>query len=367
MAASTVAGAGAETHLDPSPATGSAVTTALLERQPDGWDALLASDPNAGPGHRPALWRAIAQTSSDVSLRFVAVLERGALLGGAPAITRRRAGLHWLHAMPFVLSGAPLARPGTHAVVDLEVGRGLARLQRELGIVGGEWAFYRPEGPPPSEAALGATSGETRLLETSVMDLRAGLEPVRRAAEPTVRHVLRQARATLAFAEEPEALEQAFALHAAQGRRWRSHRAIPLDLARRLLAVSDAAAPGVPAARLFTVRARGTLLGAMFYLDSPGEILAWWSGAREEARARHAMTFLYWATAEWAVAAGRRRLNLGSSPGLTGLAAFKRSLGAQSFGYPVRWLDARASPWGARALASLQDWARRRRYRGEAT
>ena len=77
------------------------------------------------------------------------------------------------------------------------------------------------------------------------------------------------------------------------------------------------------------------------------------------------MPFLYWSAIEWACRASRARLNLGGSVGLSALAAFKRSLGARSFRYPMRWLDGRGGPALARLLAAGQAWARRRRFRGE--
>jgi hypothetical protein len=351
--------------LDVPPPEGSAgaVTTRVLDAPPATWRAVLASDPAATPGHRPELWRHLAATVDGMVLRFVAVEEDGRLLGGGAAFVRRRGGSRWLHVLPYLLSGAPLAVPGAHASVDRRFAAALEAMRRELAVVGGEWAAHRPAGPPPDPGALEAVGGVTRLLETSVIDLEPGIERAWAGLESTARSELQKARASgLVFAEEPEALDEVYVLHLAQARRWSSHRAIPLELARRLLA--EPGAPEGPPARLFTVRDRHQLLCAMFYLDQSREILAWWSGSRDDARARHAMTFLYWSTAEWAAAAGRARLNLGGSPGLSGLAAYKRSLGAESVRYPVRWMDAGDSA-SARAVAALERWARRGRHRGE--
>ena len=63
--------------------------------------------------------------------------------------------------------------------------------------------------------------------------------------------------------------------------------------------------------------------------------------------------------------AGRARVNLGASPLLGGVAAFKDSLGARICAYPVRWLDARHAPLAGRLAGWLQERARRGRPRGE--
>jgi hypothetical protein len=299
-----------------------------------------------------------------MAARFVAIEEDGRLLGGGAAFVRRRGGARWLHVLPFLLSGAPLAAPGARDRVEAEFARTLERMRRELEVVGGEWAVQRPVDREFDPRALEEVAGDTTLLETSIIGLEPGLENASRRLESTARSEIHRARASgLVFAEEPDALDEAYVLHLAQARRWSGHPAIPLDLARRLLA--DPGDPGEPPARLFTVRDRHQLLSAMFYLDHPREILAWWSGSRDDARARHAMAFLYWSTAEWAAAAGRERLNLGGSPGLPGLAAYKRSLGAASIRYPVRWLAPAASSPAARAVAELERRARRGRHRGE--
>ena len=75
---------------------------------------------------------------------------------------------------------------------------------------------------------------------------------------------------------------------------------------------------------------------------------------------------LLWSVAEWAAAQGRLRLNLGASTGLAQVAAFKRSLAAESYRYPVRWFAATHAAWPGRALAAFQSWRRRGRAIGAA-
>jgi hypothetical protein len=297
-----------------------------------------------------------------MSVRCLAIEAGGALAGGMPVLVERRAGFHALHALPLLLSGAPLARAGAHAEVDAAAGAGLGSLQRELRAVGGEWALYRPGGPPVAQGALEPVTGETRWFETAVVTLADGLEAAWTRMDRGSRQGIRQAVERVDCAQEPEALEAAYALHVAQSRAWRVHRPLPLELSRRLL--EDAGDGLGPVARLFTARHRGTLVCATLVLDHPCEAMPWWSGADPEARRLHAFPALLWSVVEWAHGAGRARVNLGASESLGSVSAFKDSLGARSERYPVRWLDAAGASAPGRALAALQRRVRANRSRG---
>ena len=334
-----------------------------LDRAPAEWDALLRADPSASPAHRPEVWTAFVSALPGFTLRVAVVEEDGVLVGGAPLLLERRAGFHWLHALPMLLPGTPLARPGRHAGVDREVARAFDALAHERRVVGGEWALYRAAGPDVAAEALDETGGETRTFDAAIVDLAAGVETALRRMDRKHRQALRQARERgLAFAQEPAELEGAYALHVGQGRQWRGHRALPLELSRRLLAGDGES----PAARLFTLRDRGELVSAAFALDGPHETFVWWSGTHAEGRRRHAFPLLLWEIVEWAAKQGRSRVNLGASTGLQRVASFKESLGADVVRYPVRWLDARHAPPHARLIAWAQGRLRRGRPRGEA-
>lgn len=338
----------------------------VLDHVPAGWAALLAADPNATAAHRPDLWAAFAAALPGFAVRCVAVGSGDALLGGAPVAVERRAGHEWLHAMPWLLPGAPLAAPGCHGTVDAAVGAALAELQRERRAVGGQWVLYRPAGPAPDPAALAGPSGETRVVESALVDLGAGLDAARRRVDRKTRQTIARARALgLAAAEEPDAVAAVYALHLRQGRGWGRHRALPLGLSRRLLGAPPAPGLDGPPARLFTVRdGRGLLCGALA-LDHPRDVLVWWSGAHPEARPRGAFALLLWSVVEWAAARGRARVNLGASAGLDAVAAFKESLGAAPHRYPVRWLDAAHGDARGRLVGRLQARLRRGRAPGE--
>jgi len=309
---------------------------------------------------------AFAVTAEGARTRYLAVEADGRLIGGMPAVIQRRGGFEWIHAMPALLSGAPLAFPGHHAEVDRSAAQGLDALASDTGAVGGAWVCYRAEGPAVADAALAALGGETRRFEAAHVPLAAGLDPLLQRMDRKTRKEMRQARERgLSAAEDDGALVEAYALYRAQSRGWSAHRALPLELLRRLLD-GRALAPEVGrVARLFAVRDRRGLLTATLALDSPRETMLWWSGSHPEARAAHAFPLLLWTVVEWAHARGRVRVNLGASAGLDPLLAFKGSLGAVPFTYPVRWLDARHAHGAGRAVAWLQARVRRGRPRGE--
>ncbi len=337
---------------------------AVLDHVPPEWDALVANDPASSPSHQPLVWDALVAIFPGYEWRLLVHFEDGALAGGAPVMLSRRGPFRWLHALPWLLPAAPIARPGAHARCDAVLARTFANLARELRVVGGEWSFYRPGAPAPEPATLDTVPGETRRFEAALLPLAGGLEARRAAMGRKQRQSLDQARARgLAFAEDSAALDEAYTLHCQQSRDWPGHRPLPLELSRRLLA---ARAHGLPVARLFTLRSSRGLVAATLALDGAHETFPWWSGTHPDGRRLQAFTLLMWQVAEWAAARGRQRVNLGASTGLDAVSSFKRSLGAEIESYPVRWLDARHAGPAGRALAGLQAWRRRGRPRGEA-
>lgn len=324
-----------------------------------GWERLVEEDPNATPAHRPAFAQALAAALPEMVPEWVTVERAGELLGGAPVVIERRAALHWIHAMPFLLSGAPLARPGAHAEVDARVAEALDARARDLRAVGGEWVLDRPGDPEPF-AALERVPGETRFVESSWIELATGLEAAWRAVGAGTRRAIARARAQgLAIHEEPEALEEAYALYAAQARGWAGHRLRPLELLRRLLRGS------APAGRLLTVRDARGLLAAVLVLVARREWMAWWSGSHPEARRqRGAFALLEWSVAERAALAGAARLNLGGSAGRPDVAQFKRRLGARVRRHPVRWIAPAYAGGLGRLVAAVQSRVRATRARG---
>jgi hypothetical protein len=333
-----------------------------LPAAPPGWAALLESDPNATAAHRPGLVASLAAVLPGHEPAFVAVERDGELLGGGPVVVTRVAGFRWLYLLPFSLPGAPLARAGEHAGVDPAFADALAGRAAELGVVGGAWSCYRPAGPPADLDVLARVPGETRWIETALLDLSGGFDPALRAMDKKTRNELRRAHERLSFDDDPGAVDEAYALHQAQGRQWPGHRPLPLALARRLLEERDGRRE--PIARLFVVRDGRGLLSAGLVLDHASECFVWWTGSHPDARRSHAVTRLFGGVAEWAAERGRARFNLGASVGMEGVAAFKRSLGGAPYRYPIRWIAARGAV--ARGLATLQGWVRRGRSRGSA-
>jgi hypothetical protein len=324
---------------------------------PAAWEALLEQDPNASPAQRPGVARAFAAFRSGAAPAWLTIGPEDAPLGGAVCVVERRAGFPWLHALPQLLPGTPLARAGAHAQVDQAVGGAFAERVEALGAVGGEWVFHRPEGPPPDPAALTRLPGETRVLTVALVDVGDGMEAAwGRLARHARQELASARRAGLVAHEAPDALEEVYALHAA---RWGA--GLPLELSRRLLEPE----PGGACARLYVTGDRAGLLAGVLVLVHRHEWFAWWSGARDEARPRHAFAALLWSVAEHAAAAGARRLNVGASAGRGGVEGFKRSLGARLVPAPVRWLGPHAAGPLGRGLAMLQARLRRGRARGE--
>jgi hypothetical protein len=344
----------------------------VLAEPPGAWEALVAGDACATAAHRWALTCILASTHPGYEPAFVAVMEGDRLAGGAPLVIERRAGFHWIHVLPFLLPGAPLAVDGARREVDAAVARGIGELARERRAVGGEWSLYRTCAAPPDAETLAPAGGETRMVETAVVDLSAGLSAAWAAMERKTRQAIRGAReAGLLFAEEPDALAEAYLFYLRQSRAWAGHRPRPIELSRRLLAAPAAgaargadAAVGGPLARLFTVRDGRGLLSAVVALDHPREVMLWWSGTHPDARGRDAFTLLLGSVVEWAAHQGRARVNLGASGGLPAVAAFKRALGATAVRHPIQWLDARHATIGGRLLAGAQAMVRRGRARG---
>jgi CelD/BcsL family acetyltransferase involved in cellulose biosynthesis len=335
------------------------VTAAFVTRwhdaAPRGWEELLELDPDASPAQRAGFVHAVAATCPGFEARFVTVEQGGARIGGAPLLIERRAGFHWLHALPWLLPGTPLARPGAHAEVDRAVADALAGVR----CVGGEWVFHRPRGSAPEPSAIAYLPGETRWLETALVDLAAGAEAAARRLERHARQELALARRRgLEVREQADRLEEAYALHGRQARNWGGHRPPPLELLRRLLEGPD------PLARLFTVSDRGGTLASVLVLVHRHEWFAWWSGTHPDARRHHGFALLLWEVAMRAAAAGADRFNLGSSAGLMGVEGFKRALGARIVPTPVRWIAPNRSGVLGRALGALQGRVRRGRDRG---
>ena len=328
-----------------------------LPAPPAGWDELLG-DADASFTHDPHFVRALADMLPGVEARFLAIGREGALEGGMAVVVERRGAWSWWHALPFGLPGAPLARAGDHARVDMACADAFARALDECGALGGEWVGYRPFSPPP-RAALEALEGETRILTAWRVDLSSGLEAARARMDREARRGVRLAHERgVTVVGDPLALEEVYALHRAQARAWPRHRPLPLELSRRLVER--------PMAALLVARdGRGVVAGVLA-MAARGEAFVWWSGARPEARASHAYTALLWGAAEWAAARGCRSLNLGSSAGLEPVEVFKRDLGAQPFDYPVRWLAPRRPGPIGRLIVGAQALRRRGRHRGRA-
>jgi len=329
---------------------------------PAGWDGLLLADPGSSPSHRAGVAEAFAAVLPGYAAEYLVATDADGLAGGISMCVSRLAGAEWLHAMPLMLPGAPVARPARRDAVDFALAAALAERAAAPFTAGGEWVCYRP-GAPVAAAEVERPAGETRHFAAAVIEL-AGAGVRRWEVDRRERKQLRRAeRAGLACEEDPGALDECYALHLTQARRWPGHRPYPLALMRRLLAAPQAGVE--PLARLFTARNGRRLLCGIFALDHAHETFAWWSGTHPDAReVAAARALLVWSV-EWAAMRGRARFNLGASAGLAGVASFKQSLGTIEIDYPVRWFVSTRGAAHVRLLAALQRRARRGRHVGD--
>lgn len=311
--------------------------------------------------------RALAFFGTGMEPRWLVVERDGVEIGGLPVVVQRRGGFHWIHALPAMLPAPPVAADGRREEVDRAAARAIEALAGELGVVGGTWSLYRAGAPAFPEDVLREVGGETRRFEAAHVPLAPGWDALLQRMDRKTRKEMRQARERgLTVVEDDAALPEAYALYRAQAKAWPRHRPVPLEVLRRLLAPDlGPRADADRAARLFAVRSPRRLLAAALALDGARETMLWWSGSHPGARGAHAFPLLLGGVIEWAHARGRARVNLGASAGLEPLHAFKGSLGAETFTYPVRWLDARHAHGAGRAVGWLQNRLRRGRPRGE--
>ena len=296
--------------------------------------------PGRDPAHRAEVHEALVAVATSAERRYVVAERDGVAIGGAPAVIERRAGAHWLHALPHLLPAAPISSPGERADRRPPRVRGgsrhfSARPARRWGVVA----------LPPIGCRLGRRAGVRARRDPHGEGGAASLRPdeaIESRLDRDARHSYRRAQASgLAFAEEPEALEEVYALYVAQSRRWRGHRPLALELSRRLIAARGSNGSG-PVARLFTARDGRRLLVGILVLEHPrGALLVVERLAPGRARTARVPVADAAASPQTRRAAASRASTSAAAPGFP---ASRRS-GARSaradVSYPVCWLDAR--------------------------
>ena len=91
--------------------------------QPEGWEALLAADPGSTAAQRAGVAAAFAAVLPGHTTEYLLAADATGLAGGMVLCVRHVAGAEWLHAMPMMLPGAPLARPGYREAVDQAIAK----------------------------------------------------------------------------------------------------------------------------------------------------------------------------------------------------------------------------------------------------
>ena len=187
---------------------------------------------------------------------------------------------------------------------------------------------------------------------THVLDLRPGLEALRRGYHATKRNQLgkplRVPSRIACTGEETDgvaALDAYFDVYADSLRRWGRAGGFPYP--RSLF--EDLLASG--AARLWTHHVHGRLACAVWILESRHQALYWQGVSRidEDQKAAHPMVRLMDAVIQDLCARGVPVLNLGASEGLPQVQRFKEEFGAQPLAYSALQWESTAWRWLQRA------------------
>ncbi len=286
------------------------------------WDELLAGDPRSHLFQRPHWTLRYARHHARCSAHWLEARDaRGRLCGGLPLVRVRRL---WLCALASGIGGTyggPVVRadvPQAEALLlaaFLRAG-GARVLRREL--------VWRSSEPPRGGA------GRLAAIESGCLDLVDGFERFWSDVFPKNRRneCNRSERRGLRVeaSRDPDLLVRFAPLYRAMARRW-GVAAEPLPFLAAVLAEEQDAV-------LFAARRGDELLGAHLCLRMGDELFAW-IGTTARADDVFPSALLIKEEARWAAARGLRRINLGSSLGLSGVAEYKRLLGARPV---VRWL-----------------------------
>lgn len=297
------------------------------------WARLVASDPRAHVLQRPAVLRLAA--GPGWTPRWFEVRDAdGALRAGMGYVERSRLGLRSVVAGAVGLYGGPVAAPEDQdaesrladAFADVARWR---TLHREL-----VWAH--PDPPRGSWARL--QSLDAAVFDVDAEDFEAwwkGVFPKSRRNECN----RSDRRGLVVDVEHDSASLEAFhPLYVERSATW-GIEPQPLDLLQRLV-------DGFEEFFVFVTRGpEGRVIGAHVCIDLGDELFAW-VGTTERRKDVFPSTVIVREEARWCHTHGRRRLNLGSSIGRSGVKDYKRMLGAR---LDRRWIvDADARPWRRR-------------------
>lgn len=280
------------------------------------WEALLASDPRASVFHHPRWNQRYARFHPTVRARWFEVRDgAGALVGGLPFVESRRAGfVAWTSGVGGTFGGPVVTQPegeAESALVDAFTTAGGWRVVRRELVWDGA---LPPAGPSPF-----------RSIEAAVLDLREGFEPFLREHFPKKRRneCNRSDRRGLVINPEGSVAELAefHGLYCDQAAEW-GVRPEPLDYLKAVLEEEGSA-------HFFVGIQEGRVVGGHLCFTRPDRLFAW-IGTTKRMPTTFPSSLLIREEARWAADHGLAWLDLGSSVGLTGVAQYKRLLGADS-------------------------------------
>jgi CelD/BcsL family acetyltransferase involved in cellulose biosynthesis len=301
------------------------------------WEALLAADPRATLFQHPSWNLRYTRHHPRTQARWLEARDGGAMLhGGLPYVRAHRLGLGALVSGVGGTYAGPVARePGGAAE------RALLRFFLQWGgprVVRRELVWGRPEPPAGDLAAL-------REIETAVFEARGGFESFWRGTFPKNRRneCNRSERRGLHVraSRDEDDLRRFLPIYQDQARRW----GIQAEPAEYLLEILREEA----ATLFFAAVLDGDVVGGHLCFHLADELLAW-TGTTRRIEGVFPSSLLIKEEMRYTCDQGLGSLNLGSSLGLSGVASYKRLLGATS---SRRWLLFREA-WPARLARRLR-------------
>jgi len=331
----------------------------VLDSAPAAWDQFLARVPDAELSADP-VWTELAARHypGGRALWLVAESPAGEMLGGLPALARRRWQLERLESSFDGTVAGPLVAADLPDALQEQVFASLCRaLSAQLG---GRTILAALTVATPTacrRAAATARRGPYQAVtyQSSVVDCRPGLEHIEARVWSNNRRNERnrglKRGCTLHVERDPELMRAWYPLYLRQARQW-LQAPVPEGLLADLLRHCR------DGALVVTVRHEGRLVGGHFSLVSRDRLVPFLSATDPDFLRTHFLhTLLYWQDIVHACEQGLSAVDFGGCAGRDSLWDFKRRCGGQ----PEERVQLQAhSPIGLQ-LRQLGAWRRRRR------
>jgi len=301
---------------------------------------LLADDRSATFFHT-AEWSSFLQEAlSGCSPETLVARNDDEIIGALPFMTRTKIGLKVLESMPFGTYGGPVVTPGGDDVAAALVAA-FAKLAKSPGVAMAQLVDVSGRELDPA-GAFERTSGTMQ-----VVDLSGGFESVLSGFRPSARNKLKKARkagVTVRRGQGAEDFSIYFTLLEKSAARWGT----PAPHGRRFFErLADVEHDGV---QLWLAEHEGTVIGGDLNFALNGMIMNWGNASSDAGRRLATNNLLHAHAMRVGAEGGYRSFNMGASQDLPGVAAFKRSLGAQVSDYTILRITTplyRAAQWAS--------------------